>query len=96
MLRSRECLLEGSQLHWADRVLCDGNLYLTLDPRDVWTAHVPQALTLKLQWNQEEQRTGTERIRLEEGCIRLMKELRLSEEQTGIWPAKQLTDIQYS
>lgn len=85
MLRSRECLLEGSQLNWADRVLCDGNPYLTLDHRDMWTAHVPQALALKLQWNQEVQRTSTERIRLQEGCVEVMKELQLSEEQSGIY-----------
>ncbi|KAM7400644.1 hypothetical protein PAMA_005031 [Pampus argenteus] len=81
VLRSRECILEGSDLHWTDRVFYDGELYLTLDHNDVWTAHIPQALFLKALLDQAEQRTGTERIRLQEGCIRLMRELRLSEEQ---------------
>lgn len=80
VLRSRECILEGSQLHWTDRVVCDGKVYLTLDRTDTWTAHVPQALALKELWDQEVQRTKTERVRLQEGCIKLMRELRLSVE----------------
>ncbi|XP_026230095.1 uncharacterized protein si:dkeyp-13a3.10 [Anabas testudineus] len=84
VLRSRECILEGPQLHWADRVFFDGKLYLTLDDSDMWTAHLPQALTFKLQWNPEAQPTRMERIRLQEGCIEVLKELRLSEEQSGI------------
>ncbi|CAK6966887.1 uncharacterized protein LOC128369646 [Scomber scombrus] len=83
VLRSRECILEGSQLHWTDRVLYDGEVYLTLDHNDTWTAHIPQALALKVLWDQAEQRTRTERIRLQEGCIKLMRELKLSEEQSG-------------
>ncbi|CAK6966886.1 uncharacterized protein LOC128369646 [Scomber scombrus] len=82
VLRSRECILEGSQLHWTDRVLYDGEVYLTLDHNDTWTAHIPQALALKVLWDQAEQRTRTERIRLQEGCIKLMRELKLSEEQS--------------
>lgn len=80
VLRSRECILEGSQLHWTDRVFCDGEVYLTLGHTDTWTAHLPQALALKALWDQEVQRTKTERIRLQEGCIKLMRELRLSQE----------------
>lgn len=82
VLRSRECILEGSQLHWTDRVFYDGKIYLTLDHTDTWTAHVPQALALKVLWDQEVQRTRMERIHLQEGCIKLMRELRLSEEQS--------------
>uniref|UniRef100_UPI0037E8E1EA uncharacterized protein n=1 Tax=Semicossyphus pulcher TaxID=241346 RepID=UPI0037E8E1EA len=82
LLRSRECVLEGSQLHWTDRVFCDGKLCLTLDHTDTWTAQIPEALALKLLWDQEVQRTRMERVRLQEGCIKLMKELRLSEEQS--------------
>lgn len=82
ILRSRECILEGSQLHWTDRVFHDGKVYLTLDHSDTWTAHVPQAMTLKELWDQEVQRTRMERIRLQEGCIKLMRELRLSQEQS--------------
>lgn len=82
VIRSRECILEGSQMHWTDRVFYDGKVYLTLEHNDVWTAHVPQALALKGLWDQEVQRTRTDRIRLEEGCIKLMRELRLSEEQS--------------
>ncbi|XP_041805486.1 uncharacterized protein LOC121615273 [Chelmon rostratus] len=82
VLRSRECILEGSQVHWTDRVFYDGKVYLYLDRTDTWTAHMPQALALKGLWDQEAQGTKTERIRLQEGCIKLMRELRLSEEQS--------------
>ena len=83
VLRSRECILEGSQLHWTDRVFYDGKVYLSLDHTNTWLAQVPQALALKVLWDQEPQLTRTERIRLQEGCIRLMKELRLSGESSG-------------
>ncbi|XP_030257452.1 uncharacterized protein LOC115571934 [Sparus aurata] len=83
VLRSRECILEGSQLHWTDRVFYDGKVYLSLDHTDTWTAQVPQAMALKVLWDQEPQLTRTERIRLQEGCIKLMKELRLSGESSG-------------
>lgn len=82
VLRSRECILEGSQLHWTDRVFYDGNVYLTLDHTDTWTAHVPQALAFKVLWDQETQRTKAEMTRLQEGCIKLMSELKLSQEQS--------------
>ncbi|XP_041658392.1 uncharacterized protein LOC121519654 [Cheilinus undulatus] len=82
LLRSRECILEGSQLHWTDRVFCDGALCLTLDHSDAWRAQIPQALTLKLMLDQEAERTRMERIRLQQGCIELMKELRLSRDRT--------------
>ncbi|XP_028988163.1 uncharacterized protein LOC114844742 [Betta splendens] len=80
VLRSRECILEGSQLHWADRVFYDGKLYLTLDRSNTWTAHTTEAQTLKGLWDQDVQHTRMERMRLEEGCSKLVKELRLSEE----------------
>ncbi|KAM9349160.1 uncharacterized protein ABDE67_008876 [Symphorus nematophorus] len=83
VLRSRECILEGSQLHWTDRVFYDGKVYLTLDHTDSWTAHVPQALALKELWDQEVSRTKMERIRLQEGCVKLMRELRLSVEHSA-------------
>lgn len=82
VLRSRECILEGSQLHWTDRVFCDGKVYLTLDHSDTWIAHEPQALALKVLLDQDVQRTRTERINLQEGCIKLMRELKLSVEQS--------------
>ncbi|XP_032386574.1 uncharacterized protein si:dkeyp-13a3.10 [Etheostoma spectabile] len=82
VLRSRECILEGSQLHWTDRVFYDGKIYLTLNYSGTWTAHVPEALAFKLLWDQEEQRIKTERTPLQEGCIKLMRELMLSEEQS--------------
>lgn len=85
ILHSRECISEGSQLHWADRVFYDGEVYLTLDHDDVWTAQVPQALTLKgLLMDLEAQRARAERIRLQEECVKLMRELRLSEEPSSI------------
>lgn len=81
LLHSRECVLEGSQLQWTDRVFCDGKLCLTLDTTDSWRAEIPQALALKLLWNQEVHRTRMERIHLQEGCMELMKEMKLSQEQ---------------
>ncbi|XP_068196887.1 uncharacterized protein [Antennarius striatus] len=89
LLRSRECILEGSQRQWRDRVFLDGMVYLSLDHNDKWTAHVRPAQVLKELWEQEEQRTKSERIHLQEGCITLMTELRLSEEQPdhgSPWP----------
>ncbi|XP_026169722.1 uncharacterized protein LOC113134521 [Mastacembelus armatus] len=82
VLRSRECILKESQLHWADRVFYDGKVYLTLDHSDMWKAHVPQAQILKLLWDQDVQRTRLERSQLQEGCIKLMRELSFSEEQS--------------
>lgn len=85
MLRSRECILEGSELHWADRVFYNGKVYLTLDHSNTWTAHTPQALTLKHLWDQDLQHTRMGTMRLEVGCSKLMKELRLSQEYSGIF-----------
>ncbi|XP_019959730.1 uncharacterized protein [Paralichthys olivaceus] len=83
VLRSRECILEGSELHWTDRVFFDGKVCLTLDHTDTWKAHAPEALAIKMLWDQEEQHTREERIRLQSGCIKLMRELKLSGEQSG-------------
>ncbi|XP_068427823.1 uncharacterized protein [Clinocottus analis] len=83
VLRSRECILEGSQLHWADRVFYDGKVYLALDHTGTWTAYGPEALAFKAAWDREERRTKTERTHLQEGCVQLMRELMLSEEQSG-------------
>ncbi|XP_056912012.1 uncharacterized protein LOC130538439 isoform X16 [Takifugu flavidus] len=80
VLRSRECILKGSELHWTDRIFCDGKVYLSLGPNDTWRPHVPQAMALKVLWDQEIGRTREERIRLKEGCFRLMRELGLSVE----------------
>lgn len=81
LLRSRECILEGSQLHWTDRVIYDGKVHLSLNSSGTWTAHVPQAQVLKAQWDQEAERTRMEKAHLQEGCIQLMKELKFSQEQ---------------
>ncbi|XP_022058308.1 uncharacterized protein LOC110956870 [Acanthochromis polyacanthus] len=83
ILHSRECILEGSRLHWTDRVFYDGKVCLTLDHHDIWTVHEPQALTLKELWDQEVERIKAERVNLQESCVRLMRELRLSEEQSA-------------
>ncbi|XP_072219731.1 uncharacterized protein [Leuresthes tenuis] len=83
ILRSRECILEGPQLHWTDRLLYDGKVYLTLNHNDTWTAHEPQAVAFKVLWDQDVQRTRTEKTRLQEGCVQLIRELRLSEEQSA-------------
>ncbi|XP_071346978.1 uncharacterized protein [Trachinotus anak] len=81
VLHSRECILEGSQLHWTDRVFYDGKVYLTLDHTGTWTAQVPQALALKELWDQEMQHTRTGGTHLQDECIKLIRELKLSEEQ---------------
>ncbi|XP_029931326.1 uncharacterized protein LOC115375882 [Myripristis murdjan] len=78
VLRLRECKLEGSQVHWSDRVMLDGNVQLTLNQWDRWTAQTPQAIALKTLWEQDPARTRRERIHLQEGCVKLMTELRLS------------------
>nr|XP_040026909.1 uncharacterized protein LOC120815897 [Gasterosteus aculeatus aculeatus] len=82
VLRSRECIVEGSLLHWADRVFYDGEVYLTLDHGGGWTPRVPEALAFKVVWEQQEQRTKRETSHLHEGCIKLMRELMLSQEQS--------------
>ncbi|KAM9322021.1 uncharacterized protein KZ484_020258 [Pholidichthys leucotaenia] len=82
VLRSRDCILEGPQLHWIDRVFCDGELYLTLDHNDTWVAYVPQALALKVLWDHEVQRRRNERIQLQEGCKRLMTDAELLAEHS--------------
>ncbi|XP_072296499.1 uncharacterized protein [Eucyclogobius newberryi] len=81
VLRSRECILEGSQLHWTDRVFYDGKVHLSLESSGTWTAHGPQAQVLKAKWDQEAERTKVERLRLQEGCIQLMKEIKFTQEQ---------------
>lgn len=83
VLHSRECILEGSELHWTDRVFCDGEVYLTLGPNDTWTPHVPQAIALQVLWDQELGHTREERIRLQEACFMLMRELGLSVKTSG-------------
>lgn len=78
VVRSRECILEGRRLHWADRVSAGRQLYLTRDRNDAWTPYVPEAVPLKTQWEQMIGRAEAER--LQEGCITLMRELSLSQE----------------
>ncbi|CAB1317626.1 unnamed protein product [Coregonus sp. 'balchen'] len=83
-LRVRECKLDGFRVvHLTDRLLVDGNYFLTLDRNtDTWTAEVPQALALKQLWDQDTERTRLERIQLHESCAKLMKELTHSEPTT--------------
>lgn len=76
---------EGSKLRWADRVFADSQLYLTLNQNDMWTAHVQEAVAIKAVWDQEVQQTRAERLHLQEGCVKLMKHLNLSEKQSGIF-----------
>ncbi|KAM9844800.1 uncharacterized protein ACBR49_011580 isoform 2-T2 [Aulostomus maculatus] len=82
VLRSRECILEGSEVYSRDRVFYDGSVYLTLDNSDAWTAHTPQAVALIKLWHQAVQHTGTEMTHLQERCINLMREFRVLEEQS--------------
>ncbi|XP_017277916.1 uncharacterized protein si:dkeyp-13a3.10 [Kryptolebias marmoratus] len=82
ILRSQECIQEGPRLRWTDRMFYDGKVYLSLEHNDTWTAHVPQAVALKALLDEQVERTRAERIRLQEGCTQLMKNLKLSEEQS--------------
>ncbi|KAM4556447.1 uncharacterized protein V3H82_016392 [Fundulus diaphanus] len=82
ILRSRECIIEGSRLHWTDRVFCDGKVFLTLEQNNTWTAHVPEAMALREPWDQETVHPKMEKSHLQEGCVQLMKELKFSEEQS--------------
>ncbi|XP_028328103.1 uncharacterized protein LOC114478937 isoform X2 [Gouania willdenowi] len=84
ILRSRECILEGSQLHWSDRVFCNGKVYLTLDLNEQWKANIPQALALKEVWDQKMQNSKVESVQLQKGCIKLIKDLRLPEEHSAV------------
>ncbi|XP_024247562.1 uncharacterized protein LOC112227020 isoform X1 [Oncorhynchus tshawytscha] len=80
-LRVHESKLDGFRVvHLTDRLLVDGNDFLTLDRNtDTWTAEVPQALALKHLWDQDTERTRLERIQLHESCAKRMKELTHSE-----------------
>lgn len=83
ILCSRECILEGSHLHWTDRVFLDGKVYLTLDHSDSWKAHNKQAYFLKLLLDREMQDKKKGKINLQDECNNLMRELKLSEEHLG-------------
>nr|XP_015812423.2 uncharacterized protein si:dkeyp-13a3.10 [Nothobranchius furzeri] len=80
IIRSRDCIKEGTLFHFSDHVFCDGKVCLTLEHNNTWTAHIPQAEALKVVLDQ--QLTGAEGTSLWEGCIQLMKELKLSGEQS--------------
>ncbi|XP_053739225.1 uncharacterized protein LOC128769489 [Synchiropus splendidus] len=80
VVRSRECILEGSQLQWVDRVSVGRQIYLTQDRNDAWVPYVPQAVPLKTLW--EQVMVHPEEERLEVGCVTLMRELSLSQEHS--------------
>ncbi|XP_038819994.1 uncharacterized protein LOC120020419 isoform X2 [Salvelinus namaycush] len=83
-LRVHESKLDRFRVvHLTDRLLVDGNYFLTLDRNtDTWTAKVPQALALKQLWDQDTEGMRLERIQLHESCAKLMKELKHSEPTT--------------
>lgn len=85
ILRSRECVQEGPRPHWTDRVFYDGKVYLSLERNDTWTAHVPQAMALKVLLDEQVELTRAERVRLQEGCIQLIRTLNLAEDLPGIY-----------
>ncbi|XP_061550582.1 uncharacterized protein LOC133411852 [Phycodurus eques] len=85
ILRSRDCVLEGSELHWTDRVFYSGSLYLSLDHGGAWVAHTPQATALKASWVQAVGSSARECIRLQDACVNLMGKLKLSEERPVPW-----------
>ncbi|XP_056149605.1 uncharacterized protein LOC130124180 isoform X2 [Lampris incognitus] len=79
LLRVRECIVDGSSLsvQLSDRILCNGKVYLTLD-RTTDTRLAPKRLRDKNPVS-----TGNERGQLQEGCIHLMQELKLSQAKSG-------------
>lgn len=86
LLRTRQCRIQGSQVYLSDHILYNGRLSLALDGvTDTWTSEAPEAHALKLIWNQNLERTRQERMQLQEGCIKLMKQLTPSESKTGVF-----------
>ncbi|XP_061776371.1 uncharacterized protein LOC133568455 [Nerophis ophidion] len=75
-LWSRDCTLEGSELQRTDRFFYDGVVYLSLNHNGTWTAHTLQAGALKALWERVVRRS------MEDECMILMSELKLSEERT--------------
>ncbi|KAM9790186.1 uncharacterized protein LOC133165447 isoform X2 [Syngnathus typhle] len=84
VLRSRDCILEGLELYWADRVFYDGLPYLSRDRGGAWIAHTPQATALKASWVQALGNPGREGISLQDQCVNLVQKLDLSGEHSGI------------
>lgn len=80
----QECVLESHRLQWSEHVFYDGEVYLRLEPNGTWTALVPQAVLLKGLLEQTGRHGGSERTRLQNGCMQLMKELRLPDKPSGI------------
>ncbi|XP_036072414.1 uncharacterized protein si:dkeyp-13a3.10 isoform X2 [Oryzias melastigma] len=79
----QECVLESHRLQWSEHVFYDGEVYLRLEPNGTWTALVPQAVLLKGLLEQTGRHGGSERTRLQNGCMQLMKELRLPDKPSG-------------
>ncbi|XP_019748536.1 uncharacterized protein LOC109529556 [Hippocampus comes] len=84
VLRSRDCILQGPELYWRDRVFCNESLYLSLDHGGAWIAHTRQATALKAAWVQALESSAKEGIFLQETCVDLMEKLKLSEKRSGI------------
>ncbi|XP_049603205.1 uncharacterized protein [Syngnathus scovelli] len=82
VLRSRDCILEGLELYWADRVFYDGLPYLSRDRGGAWIAHTPQATALKASWVQALESPGREGISLRDQCVNLVQKLDLSGEHS--------------
>ncbi|XP_051944051.1 uncharacterized protein LOC127616480 [Hippocampus zosterae] len=83
VLRSRDCILQGPELYWRDRVFCNESLYLSLDHGGAWIAHTRQATALKAAWVQALASSAKEGIFLQETCVDLMEKLKLSEKRSG-------------
>nr|XP_057924509.1 uncharacterized protein LOC131126227 isoform X2 [Doryrhamphus excisus]XP_057924510.1 uncharacterized protein LOC131126227 isoform X2 [Doryrhamphus excisus] len=84
VLRSRDCIMEGSDLQWTDCIFVDGIVYLSLDHNGNWTAHTPQAVALKAMWERAGRTSVVERLQLQDKCMNLMRKLKLSEERSEI------------
>ncbi|XP_054625513.1 uncharacterized protein LOC129177919 isoform X2 [Dunckerocampus dactyliophorus] len=82
VLRSRDCILEGSELQWRDRVFFDGMVYLSLNHNGDWTPHTQQAVALKALWERVGRSSVVETLQLQDKCMNLMRKLKLSEEQS--------------
>ncbi|XP_062380883.1 uncharacterized protein LOC134069048 [Sardina pilchardus] len=75
--RCRECKFIGHRLiHVSDQIMHNGKEFLSLNQTtDTWTALDRQALSLKEALNRDSERTVQDRMRFQETCAELLKEL---------------------
>ncbi|XP_041955550.1 uncharacterized protein LOC121714307 [Alosa sapidissima] len=84
--RFRECKFIGHQLiHVSEQIMHNGKEFLSLDQTtDTWTALDPQALSLKEVLDRDSERTVQDRMRFQETCAELLKELTHSDSASKV------------